>query len=248
MVKQLLSTTALVLALSAPAWAQTATDDAATTGQGQTQEMNAQGTDQTQGATGDTGAADTQSTDTQTEEPAGGTAESTPPAETPDTGTGTAGTGTEMPESSTGTAATDTEEPAADTDKVVIAEQKEGQMKAEDLMGLSVVSAKGEDIGEVQDLIFDQDEKITGVVVGVGGFLGIGQKQVALNWDQAEVQQDPDSGEEVIMVSMTKEELEAAPEFKTTEEQKAEDEAAQQQMQGGGTATAPAVPSTGGVQ
>jgi sporulation protein YlmC with PRC-barrel domain len=200
MLKQLLSTTALVLVLSAPAWAQTATsDDPAATGQGQTtEEMNVQPMEQPEGAMGEApGAAETQP---QVEEPATGTAEM--------------------------------EQPAAGSDEAVITEQKEGQMKAEDLMGMTVVSGQGEEIGQVRDLIFDQNEKITGVVVGVGGFLGIGAKNVALNWDQAEVQQNPDTGEEVILVTLTREELEAAPEFKTAEEKQAEEEAAQQETGG----------------
>jgi len=60
------------------------------------------------------------------------------------------------------------------------------------------------------------------------------------------VQQNPDTGEEVILVTLTREELEAAPEFKTAEEKQAEEEAAQQET---GEVTQP-LPDTdaGGLQ
>jgi sporulation protein YlmC with PRC-barrel domain len=209
MLKHLLSTTAIVLALSTTAWAQTSTAEDPAMDQGQTtEEMNAQPTDQPDSATG-----------TDMEDPAAGTAET----DMPDPA---------MEEPAEGTAETDmmTEEPAADTaatdtQDAVIPAEEEGQLRAENLMGMTVLSDDGERIGEVQDLIFDESEQITGVVVGVGGFLGIGEKRVGLNWEQAEVQQNPDTNEEVITVNLSREELEAAPEFQTTEEQAAEDEA-----------------------
>lgn len=190
MLKHLLSTTAVVLALSTTAWAQTSTAEDPAMDQGQTtEELNVQSTDQPDAATG-----------TDMEAPAAGTAE------------------TDMPDAAADTAATDVQDP-------VIPAEEEGQLRAENLMGMTVISGDGERIGEVQDLIFDQSETITGVVVGVGGFLGIGEKRVGLNWEQAEVQQNPDTNEEVILVNLTREELESAPEFQTSEEQAAEDEA-----------------------
>lgn len=190
MLKHLLSTTAVVLALSTTAWAQTSTAEDPAMDQGQTtEELNVQSTDQPDSATG-----------TDMEAPAAGTAE------------------TDMPDAAADTAATDVQDP-------VIPAEEEGQLRAENLMGMTVISGDGERIGEVQDLIFDQSETITGVVVGVGGFLGIGEKRVGLNWEQAEVQQNPDTNEEVILVNLTREELESAPEFQTSEEQAAEDEA-----------------------
>src|SRR4029453_1736785 len=97
-------------------------------------------------------------------------------------------------------------------------------------MGIPVVGSGEEEIGKVEDLIFDEQEKITGVVVGVGGFLGIGKKEVGLDWDQAKLAEDKDAGTKKIMVNLTKADLEAAPDFKTKEEQKAEAEAAAQQQ------------------
>jgi hypothetical protein len=69
------------------------------------------------------------------------------------------------------------------------------------------------------------------VVVGVGGFLGLGKKEVGINRDQAELQEDPDSGQKTVVVSLTKADLEAAPDFITKEEREAEERAAAQQLE-----------------
>jgi hypothetical protein len=173
MIRPFLSTTAVVLALAAPAWAQTTTDQPTTT----------------------------------------------PPPATEAQPEGTSGTEPEAVNPAAGEA--------------IIPEQTETQLTAEDLMGVPVVGPGDEEIGKVEDLIFDEQEKITGVVVGVGGFLGIGKKEVGLDWDQAKREEDQDSRTKRIVISLTKADLEAAPDFKTREEQKAEEEAAaaQQQLQ-----------------
>jgi sporulation protein YlmC with PRC-barrel domain len=119
----------------------------------------------------------------------------------------------------------------AGTEGAIIPEQAETQVRAEDLMGTTVIGPDGSEVGEVEDLIFDAQEKITGVVVGVGGFLGMGKKEVGLNWEQARFDENKDTGAKTVMINLTKAELEAAPDFKTTEEQKAEEEAAAQQQQ-----------------
>ena len=93
-------------------------------------------------------------------------------------------------------------------------------------MGTTVVDPEGKEVGLVDDLIFGEQKKIVGVVVGVGGFLGIGKKDVGLDWQQAKLQEDQAAGTKKIQISLTKAELEAAPDFKTQEEQKAEEEAA----------------------
>src|SRR5690606_20868640 len=97
------------------------------------------------------------------------------------------------------------------TPAAVIEAQTEGQVRADELMGMTVVSADGQDVGEVSDLIFNEEEKLSGIVVGMGGFLGIGQKLVGVDWSQAELQTDPQSEKERVFVGLTAADLEAAP-------------------------------------
>lgn len=59
---------------------------------------------------------------------------------------------------------------------------------ASNIIGKSVYSGQGEDaqnIGKVKDLVISEAGEVEAVVVGVGGFLGIGQKEVALQYDVA---------------------------------------------------------------
>jgi sporulation protein YlmC with PRC-barrel domain len=182
-----LFTSAVVLTLATPAWAQTTTDQPATTPP-PAEETGSQPTTQPEGTAG---------TEPQAAQP-----EATAPA-----------AGTTGPE------------------ETIIPEQAETQLLGEDLMGAKVFGRDGEEIGAVEDLILDEQEKIAGVVVGVGGFLGIGKKEVGLNWEQAKLVESADTGTKMITIGLTKADLEAAPDFKTKAEREAEEQAAAQQQQ-----------------
>src|SRR5918993_1462754 len=60
--------------------------------------------------------------------------------------------------------------------------------------------AEGENIGEVNDIVVNSNGTIEGVVIGVGGFLGIGEKDVAVRLDQITIQQDPDDVDDLTFV------------------------------------------------
>jgi sporulation protein YlmC with PRC-barrel domain len=55
-----------------------------------------------------------------------------------------------------------------------------GQYRASELVGVKIYNPQDENIGKVNELLVDKKGAIIGVVIGVGGFLGIGQKNVAL--------------------------------------------------------------------
>jgi hypothetical protein len=99
--------------------------------------------------------------------------------------------------------------------------QTSGQWLASDIMGMNVLGAKEEKIGSVSDLLMDQDGNVLAAVVGVGGFLGIGQKNVAIAFDTMNISADKD-GDPQAKLTLTKEELENAPEFKTAAAVKSE--------------------------
>ena len=58
--------------------------------------------------------------------------------------------------------------------------QRQDQFLASKFKGTDVIGTDGQKIGDVSDILFDKDGKIEAYVVGVGGFLGIGTKDVAL--------------------------------------------------------------------
>jgi sporulation protein YlmC with PRC-barrel domain len=101
----------------------------------------------------------------------------------------------------------------------IISRQTDHHVMAGQILGQTVIAADGAEIGEVTDVILDEDgERLAGVVVGMGGFLGIGRKTVAIDWSQAELRRDPQSGAERVFIGLTRADLQAAPEFQTREQ------------------------------
>ncbi|WP_417582773.1 PRC-barrel domain-containing protein [Pelagibacterium sp.] len=114
---------------------------------------------------------------------------------------------------------------------------------ATEIIGETIYNSTGDDaeeIGDVNDFVLDQNGEIGAVVVGVGGFLGIGQKSVAINWSDLELSQDMD-GNNRLVASMTREQLENAAEFDRQEWLASESAAAaEMDAMGAGDAMAPA--------
>lgn len=86
------------------------------------------------------------------------------------------------------------------------------QLTAELLTGANVRDPSDASIAEVSDLVLTTDGQVTDVVLDVGGFLGIGARKVAIPMDRLTVAQT-EGGAVRLWVDMTKEELEALPEF-----------------------------------
>ncbi|MBN14056.1 MAG: photosystem reaction center subunit H [Pelagibacterium sp.] len=114
---------------------------------------------------------------------------------------------------------------------------------ATEIIGETIYNSTGDDaeaIGDVNDFVLDQNGEIGAVVVGVGGFLGIGQKSVAINWSDLELSEDMD-GNNRLVASMTREQLENAAEFDRQEWLASESAAAaEMDSMGAGDAMAPA--------
>jgi len=115
-------------------------------------------------------------------------------------------TPTEMPN----TTATNTVVPA--TPKFVSA-QASGQWLGSDLIGTEVVTSTDEKLGSISDVVLERDGSVIAAVIDVGGFLGIGAKPVAVSFDSLTA--TPTENGEKIVVALTKEELNTAPEFKS---------------------------------
>ena len=88
-----------------------------------------------------------------------------------------------------------------------------GQISASDLLGETVMNEANESIGDVNDVILDRDGKVTSVIVGAGGFLGMGEKDVALSFDKLKFATDKDN-DLVVTTNATKESLQALPTYK----------------------------------
>jgi sporulation protein YlmC with PRC-barrel domain len=83
-----------------------------------------------------------------------------------------------------------------------------GWSAKKDLLGEPVFNEKNEQIGKIDDLIIRPDSAVSYAIIGVGGFLGIGKRDVAIPMQQIKVQQDM-----LILPGATKEALKALPPF-----------------------------------
>jgi len=181
---------------------------------------------------------------------------STPPAaSTPSTPPAASAPSTPSP------SASNTASPAGKANFVT--KQTSDQWLATKFKGTDVIGTDDAKIGDVSDMLFDKDHKIIAYIVGVGGFLGIGQKDVAI--DPASFQMVPASATRSggsstgtntgstastsndhdnfkLRLSMTKDELKNAPAFEQYSARPATTSQAPANRPAGGSApaTAPA--------
>ena len=105
--------------------------------------------------------------------------------------------------------------PSATTDQVAfIQNQDSTDWRGSKLIGATVYGPDNKSIGDINDVLIANDGKINAVVIGVGGFLGVGEKNVAVPFDKLQVSRKADSASiDKVTVSYTKDELKSAPKF-----------------------------------
>jgi len=86
-----------------------------------------------------------------------------------------------------------------------------GDMSANAVIGTKVRNDNKDTVGAVHDLYIDGQGAIKTVVVSVGGFLGIGAKDVAIKW--SDLKQGRDGKSLVLMTNLSKDELKALPDY-----------------------------------
>ena len=92
--------------------------------------------------------------------------------------------------------------------------------RASKLIGRDVYNLQNEDIGEVSDLVIDNGRTLKAIVVSVGGFLGIGERNVALAPNSV-VLSEMEDGSARLVVNTNKEDLKKAPAFNFADVDKA---------------------------
>ena len=88
-------------------------------------------------------------------------------------------------------------------------------MRASVILGANVTNTANETVGEINELILDKEGRVAAVVVGVGGFLGIGEREVALDYKSLNIKYDPtamtNAGATTVQVNASKDSLKNAP-------------------------------------
>lgn len=127
------------------------------------------------------------------------------------------------PDAAANTPATaDTTNQTAAAGDTYLTQQSPDEISANTYIGQPVYNGANENVGDINDLILKKDGGIVAAVIGVGGFLGIGEKYVAVPIQNVAVSQDAEGSDLKLTTTETAESLKAAPEFKTLAMQTAE--------------------------
>ena len=121
-----------------------------------------------------------------------------------------------------------------------LTEQAENHISVNDFLGQPIYTADNQSIGDINDLLVQDDGGVVAAVVGVGGFLGIGEKNVAIPFDKITISREMDDAaatgtgdaattteavadaEVRLTTTETAESLTNAPEFRTLDDQAAD--------------------------
>lgn len=118
--------------------------------------------------------------------------------------------------SSTSSGATDTmpttTATTGTTGSVTAMPQATGEIPSSKIVGAAVYNSSNEKIGDVNNLIVDPAGKVAGVVIGVGGFLGMGEHNVAVTFNSVRFDKDS-KGTPRLVVPATKDQLKALPAY-----------------------------------
>lgn len=83
--------------------------------------------------------------------------------------------------------------------------------KAQTILGKPVTSATGENMGRIVDVIVDKEGMPRAAIIDFGGFLGVGSRQIAVDWNALHFA--PTGQTERITLDLTRDQLKAAPEY-----------------------------------
>jgi len=87
------------------------------------------------------------------------------------------------------------------------------EMFSSKLKGLNVYNQKEESVGEITDIAI-KNNQVDALILSVGGFLGVGERYVAVSPSSVNVRYDSKNNKWLASMNTTKDALKAAPEFK----------------------------------
>ena len=89
-----------------------------------------------------------------------------------------------------------------------------GLHETKDIIGTRIKNAEGKDIGEIDQLLIDRNGKVSHVVIGLGGFAGMGEKKVVVPW--SDLKFAPVTAGKKNSITMDQSRLESAPHYERT--------------------------------
>jgi sporulation protein YlmC with PRC-barrel domain len=95
---------------------------------------------------------------------------------------------------------------------VVDAQVKQMPVSVMSILGKRVQGAHGEDLGRVVDVLADASGRVRIAIVDFGGFLGVGDRRIAVDWPLLRF--NPDEHDPSLLLSVTRERLKETPEYK----------------------------------
>jgi sporulation protein YlmC with PRC-barrel domain len=84
--------------------------------------------------------------------------------------------------------------------------------EVEAILGKEVRSAAGEDMGRIVDVVVDRTGQVRAAVIDFGGFLGVGSRKVAVDWNALSFSPPGDKGGRVTL-ELTRDQVKAGPEY-----------------------------------
>lgn len=73
------------------------------------------------------------------------------------------------------------------------------EMRAGELIGESIYNTGGESLGKIEDIVVNRNDNTVAALVGMGGFLGVGEKRVAVLLNDLEMQ-----GDNIVVKTLTR--------------------------------------------
>jgi hypothetical protein len=85
--------------------------------------------------------------------------------------------------------------------------------EVEGILGRDVRSAADEDMGRVVDVLVDRAGQVRAAIIDFGGFLGVGSRKIAVDWNALHFPQPGKPGERIAL-DLTRDQVKAAPEYR----------------------------------
>ena len=96
--------------------------------------------------------------------------------------------------------------------RVIFYRLGQADMRMSKLIGSDIRNLQNEDVGEIEDVIFDNSKNMRAVIVSIGGFLGMGERYVAVDPSSIVITRNDDGDVEAVL-NTTREDLRKAPQF-----------------------------------